>query len=74
MEVWKYKNEDRGTYNITIKTNADDSIGVNTFSFPSGSTEIGLVGIKSGQIAELVYRLEEVYQEIVMQVEQEGTK
>lgn len=69
MEVWKYKNEDRGTYNITIKTNADDSIGVNTFSFPSGSTEIGLVGIKSGQIAELVYRLEEVYQEIVMQEE-----
>ena len=69
MEVTKYTHECTGDYSIKIKTNADDSIGVNTWSFPSGSTEIGLVGIKSGQIAELVYRLEEVYQEIVMQEE-----
>ena len=69
MEVRKYTNKLSGDHNITIKTNADDSIGVNTFSFSSGSTEVSLVGMTGNQIAELVYRLEEVYQEIVMQEE-----
>jgi hypothetical protein len=69
MKVTKYTHERTGDYSIKISLSGKDNIAMSTFSFSDGGVEVKMVGITSSQIAELVYSLEEVYQEIVMQEE-----
>jgi hypothetical protein len=69
MEVTKYTHECTGDYSIKISLSGKDNIAMSTFSFSDGGVEVSLVGITSSQIAELVYSLEEIYQQIVMQEE-----
>ena len=69
MEVTKYTHERTGDYSIKISLSGKDDVALSTFAFPASGKEVSLVGITSSQIAELVYSLEEVYQEIVMQEE-----
>lgn len=69
MEVTKYTHERTGDYSIKISLSGKDDVALSTFAFPTSGQEVCLVGITSSQIAELVYSLEEVYQEIVMQEE-----
>ena len=66
MEVTKYTHECTGDYSIKISLSGKDNIAMSTFSFSDGGVEVSLVGITSSQIAELVYSLEEIYQQIVM--------
>ena len=66
MEVTKYIHERTGDYSIKISLSGKDNIAMSTFSFSDGGVEVSLVGITSSQIAELVYSLEEIYQQIVM--------
>lgn len=69
MRIEKYQHETTNQYSINIKYTGDEPVGVSTFSFSSGTREVCFVGLTSTDIAELVYSLEEVYQEIVMQEE-----
>ena len=69
MEVTKYTHERTGDYSIKISLSGKDDVALSTFGFPTSRQEVSLVGMTGNQIAELVYRLEEVYQEIVMQEE-----
>ena len=69
MEVTKYTHECTGDYSIKISLSGKDDVALSTFTFPTSGQEVSLVGMTGNQIAELVYRLEEVYQEIVMQEE-----
>ena len=66
MEVTKYTHERTGDYSIKISLSGKDDVALSTFTFPTGGQEVSLVGITSSQIAELVYSLEEIYQQIVM--------
>jgi len=68
MKVTKYTHERTGDHSIKISLSGDD-VALSTFAYPTGGQEVSLVGITSSQIAKLVYSLEEVYQEIVMQEE-----
>ena len=66
MKVTKYTHECTGDYSIKISLSGKDNVALSTFTFPTGGQEVSLVGITSSQIAELVYSLEEIYQQIVM--------
>ena len=66
MKVTKYTHERTGDYSIKISLSGKDNVALSTFTFPTGGQEVSLVGITSSQIAELVYSLEEIYQQIVM--------
>ncbi len=69
MKVTKYTHERTGDHSLKISLSGKDDVALSTFTYPTGGQEVSLVGITSSQIAELVYSLEEVYQEIVMQEE-----
>ena len=69
MEIIKYTHKQTVDYSIKLTISEKDNIAMSTFSFSDGGVEVSLVGMTGNQIAELVYRLEEVYQEIVMQEE-----
>ncbi len=66
MEVTKYTHERTGDYSIKIRLSGKDNVALSTIAFSTGGQEVSLVGITSSQIAELVYSLEEIYQQIVM--------